>query len=77
MKRVSRGFPKIFFQKFLRDDRGQATVEYILLLSVTVLGASQLGKAILSVLDKAILKIGHELEVNLKTGRAPLGVWQN
>lgn len=69
------------FQKLIlnlmEDERGQGTVEYILILSASVIGAAQLGKAILSALDNGILKLGGDLEKDLKTGRAPLNVWEN
>jgi len=63
--------------KFIQDESGQSTTEYILILSVCVIGASQLAKRLLSVLDKGILRLGSQLEEDLKTGRAPLHVWKN
>jgi hypothetical protein len=66
-----------FFKSFAADERAQATVEYILLLSVVVAGAIAFSRRILGVLDKAILSVGGQLEKDLKTGRAPLGVWRN
>jgi Flp pilus assembly pilin Flp len=62
---------------FLRDDSGQAFTEYLLLLSIAVVGAAALARAIMDVLDKGILKLGGQLEKDLKTGRAPLSVWKN
>jgi hypothetical protein len=59
------------------DEGGQSTVEYILILSASVVGAAQLGRAILRALDNGILKLGGDLEKDLKTGRAPLNVWEN
>ena len=56
---------------------GQGTVEYILILAVIVLGASQIGKRILYSFDLSVLRIGAELERDLKSGRAPLSVWSN
>lgn len=64
-------------KKFLLDESGQGTVEYILLLSATVIGAAQLGKAALKALDKGSLLMGGQLEKDLKTGRVPLSVWTN
>ena len=63
--------------QFVSGEEGQATLEYILILSACVLGATQLGRKILSVLDGGILRVGAELEKDLKTGRAPLDVWTN
>lgn len=51
--------------------------EYILILAVSVVGASQLAKQILKAFDKGIVRLGAELERDLKTGRAPLNVWEN
>jgi Flp pilus assembly pilin Flp len=66
-----------FVQRLATDESGQSTVEYILILSVCVVGASQLGSAILRILDNGILRVGGQLEKDLKTGRAPLHVWSN
>ena len=62
---------------FLREQDGQAVIEYILLLSGTVIGAGLLARGILNALDSGILKLGGQLEKDLKTGRAPLSVYQN
>jgi hypothetical protein len=66
-----------FLLAFYRDDRGQSITEYMLILSAAVVGAGVLARAIMDVLDKGILKLGGQLEKDLKTGRAPLGVWRN
>jgi hypothetical protein len=62
---------------FLHDENGQGVIEYILLLSVTVIGAGMLARGILKALDSGVLKLGGQLEKDLKTGRAPLSVYQN
>lgn len=62
---------------FLRDEKGQAVTEYILLLSITVFGSITLARAIIGTLDRGLLKLGGQLEKDLKTGRAPLGIWKN
>lgn len=62
---------------FLSDEEGQATVEYILILSVVVLGASQLARHFKFLIQKGFLKLGGDLEKDLKTGRAPRAVWKN
>ena len=61
----------------LKDESGQGTVEYILILSVSVVGASQLAKKFLSMLDHVVLLIGAQLERDLKTGRLGPSAWQN
>lgn len=58
-------------------ERGQATVEYVLILSLTVATAIGLAKGILGAVDSGILRLGGQLEKDLKTGRAPLNVWIN
>jgi hypothetical protein len=63
-------------KSFLTDQSGQATTEYIILLSVCVVVAGQLARTILAALDRGILRLGGQLEKDLKTGRAPLGIWK-
>lgn len=62
---------------FARDESGQATVEYILILSAVVTGAVALARVILASLDKGILILGGQLEKDLRTGRADVGIWKN
>ena len=62
---------------FLRDERGQGFTEYVLLLSAVVVGAGAMGKALMRALDRGILTFGGALEKHLKTGKAPLNVWEN
>lgn len=57
--------------------QGQATVEYILLLSLLTFGVITFSRGLTNVIDKGILVLGGQLEKDLKTGRAPLSVWQN
>jgi Flp pilus assembly pilin Flp len=66
-----------FFKKFLHDEQGQGTIEYIVILSVSVYGAVQLSRQILKALDAGVLRLGGQLEQDLKSGRAPLSVWEN
>lgn len=73
---MKRDFRKLL-ESFIRDESGQGTVEYILLLSITVIGAATFARAIINSLDKAVLRVGAQLEKDLKTGRAPLSVWEN
>lgn len=64
-------------ERFLSDDSGQGTLEYILILSASVVGAATLSRGIKKVLDEGILHLGSVLEKDLKTGRAGLRVWKN
>jgi Flp pilus assembly pilin Flp len=63
--------------RFLSDQEGQATVEYMLILSVVIAGAGLLSRKLIQAIDAGILKLGGQLEKDLKTGRAPTDVWQN
>ena len=63
------------FKRLISDESGQATVEYILLLSATVIGSAALSRAILRGLENGILRFGNQLQKDLKTGRADLGIW--
>jgi Flp pilus assembly pilin Flp len=66
-----------FLRSLHQDDSGQATVEYILLLTFTISGTVALSRVILSAIDRGILRLGAQLEMDLKTGRASLGAWKN
>jgi Flp pilus assembly pilin Flp len=66
-----------FATSFVRDESGQATVEYILILTLAAVGAGTMARSLLGVLDRGILKLGVQLENDLKTGRAPANVWDN
>jgi Flp pilus assembly pilin Flp len=72
---IERG--KNFLVRFYRDEDGQAVIEYVLILSATLIAAGMLARGILSALDNGVLKLGGQLEKDLKTGRAPLTVYQN
>lgn len=63
--------------KFLAEEDGQAITEYILILSACIFGATTLARGILKALDDGVLKLGGQLEKDLKSGRAPLTAWQN
>lgn len=65
------------FERFLSDQEGQAIVEYLLILSVVVAGAGLLSRKLLEAIDTGILKLGGQLEKDLKTGRTPLDIWRN
>lgn len=68
---------KNFLVRFFRDESGQGVIEYVLVLSATLVGAGLLARGILSALDSGVLKLGGQLEKDLKTGRAPISVYQN
>ena len=63
--------------RLCRDEGGQSIVEYIIILSATVVGAGLLSRQILRVLDSGIVKLGGQLEKDLKTGRASVNIWEN
>jgi hypothetical protein len=65
------------FRNFFIEENGQATMEYVIILAASVTGAAALARQIMNTLDAGILRLGAQLEQDLKTGRAPLNVWQN
>ncbi|MCM2276610.1 MAG: hypothetical protein NDJ89_00865 [Oligoflexia bacterium] len=65
------------FEALWRDEGGQATLEYILILSFSVAAAAALSRGLLAALQKGVLSLGAQLERNLKTGRAPAGIYAN
>lgn len=64
-------------RKFIINQEGQGTVEYLVILSASVLGAAALAQQMKSIIDRGILRLGAQIEKDLKVGRAPLNVWQN
>ena len=60
-----------------RDESGQGTVEYVLILSTMAIGTIKFAQAMLAVLDRGILNLGGQLEKDLKTGRANIAIWKN
>lgn len=64
------------FVSLFEDETGQSTVEYILILSAVMTGAIALARTLLGVLNTGILRLGGQLEKDLKTGRAPLSDWK-
>lgn len=63
--------------RLARDEGGQATVEYIIILSAVVGTAVAFSRGILRGLNDGILLLGGALEKDLKTGRATIGIWEN
>ncbi|MCM2322418.1 MAG: hypothetical protein NDJ90_04060 [Oligoflexia bacterium] len=72
LNKIGRGLAALW-----RDDGGQATLEYILILTFTVGAAAALARGLLGALNKGVLTLGAQLERNLKTGRAPAHVFVN
>lgn len=72
--RASRTFGS---QKLSSDESGQAMVEYILIVAFSVALAAGLARTLTKSIDLAVLRIGSQLEKDLKTGRATLDVWKN
>ncbi len=52
---------KSFFQRFMRDDRGQSTTEYILILSVVVLIAMKFKTQISARIEGLVGKVGDQM----------------
>lgn len=63
--------------RFMRNESGQGTTEYVLLLSAVVFFASAFMNKIIGTFDKVATTIGAELERNLKTGRLDPRAWKN
>jgi hypothetical protein len=66
-----------FLNLFMADESGQGTTEYIIILSASVTGAVALARKMLSAVDAGVLRLGGQLDQDLKTGRAPSGIWAN
>lgn len=66
-----------FVRRFLSDESGQTTVEYILLLTITITISGFILKKITGLLDDGVVKLGAQLELDLKTGRMPSNAWKN
>lgn len=64
-------------RRFLEEEDGQALFEYIFLLSLVLVGATAITRAVIDAIDRAILGFGAKFEQYLKTGRAPPDVWTN
>lgn len=58
-------------------ESGQATVEYMLIMTAAVTVAITLGRSLLKVFDSGLLKLGAQVEKDLKTGRGELDIWKN
>ncbi|MCC7441631.1 MAG: hypothetical protein IT285_08360 [Bdellovibrionales bacterium] len=59
----------------VRDESGQSTVEYILLLAFAMLIAVGMFSALNEGLNEGVLAFGAALERDLQTGGMPAGAW--
>jgi len=66
-----------FSRSLFDDERGQTTVEYILILTVTIVAVMAVVRIIMRLTDRGMLKLGSQLEKDLKTGRIPVNVWRD
>ena len=64
-------------RRFLRDESGQGTLEYVLILTFTVVAASALFRKLTELMDDGFKIFAAQLEKDLKSGRKPLNVWKN
>ncbi len=64
-------------RRFLRDESGQGTLEYVLILTFTVVAASALFRKLTELMDDGFKVFAAQLEKDLKSGRKPLNVWKN
>lgn len=60
-----------------KKNEGQAVVEYLLLLSIVGLFSLTLQKGLITTFIGSLEYLGGELQKDLKTGRASLGIWKN
>ncbi len=59
-----------------RSDSGQAVVEYVILLAITVGILVSFVRSLSGSLNKTIPKWGESLEVQLRAGAAPASLWK-
>ena len=57
--------------------KGQATLEYILILAIVAAITVGVASVIRETLDGGILRFGGRLEQNMKTGRTSIDIWTN
>lgn len=67
----------VLLKTFLREESGQAVTEYVLLLSLSVVGATALGRAVLKAMDQFTAVFGGQLEKDLKSGGTSVQIWTN
>ncbi len=64
-------------RNFLSDESGQATAEYVMLLTFVIILTTSVVNGIITAIDTGLLRFGATLERLIKTGRAPASVWNN
>ncbi len=68
---------RLALERLANEESGQAMTEYIVLLAFCAIAASTLARRIMGVFDKGIMKLGGQLEKDLKAGRSQLDTWSN
>ncbi len=58
-----------------RNESGQAVLEYVILLGITVGIVVAFTRNLMAGVDKAIPKWGRNLEIQLRAGAAPASLW--
>ena len=66
MKKILQNFLTGFLPRLLKDDRGQSTTEYILILSVVVMVALKFKKQFSGTMDKMMGDLNGKLDGALK-----------
>jgi Flp pilus assembly pilin Flp len=74
---MSKGRERGLFRRFIEEEEGQGTVEYILLLAFIVMGVGAFLSLFIGAFDRGLLVIGGALEGNLESGRMPLDQWND
>jgi len=68
---------KNYFLKTYSERKGQAILEYIVILSACLFATLGVSKNITSIIGSGIFRLGAQLEQDLKTGRLSLKLWSN
>ena len=63
--------------RFVADEDGQGTLEYVLLLSFCIVTGSAIFRKLIELMDSGFQVFAAQLERDLKSGRSPLSVWKN
>jgi hypothetical protein len=63
--------------RFMCDESGQGTLEYVLLLTFCIISGSAMFRKLIEIMDSGFQVFGAQLERDLKSGRSPLSVWKN
>gem|GEM_PF-1005013 len=65
------------FMESCSDKKGQAMLEYIVILSACLFATLGISRNMTNILGSGILRLGAQLEQDLKTGRLSLRFWSN